>query len=147
MLLLLVALLLVDALGPKKPASFPVLSSQPGQAPIITLPVPQVVSSTPASGAIIAPGAFELSVTFDASMGPNSYSFVKAAGELHPNCGTQPSQSSDGRTFRLRCVAHPNRQYEVWFNRPPYMNFKSADGVPAKPFRLRFRAEAVKRPS
>ncbi|TMJ18589.1 MAG: hypothetical protein E6G92_01725 [Alphaproteobacteria bacterium] len=102
---------------------------------------PRVTATSPAQGAAIAPGPFELSVTFDRPMQAGSYSFVQVAPESYPDCGSsRPAQSRDGRTFTLRCAAVSGRSYEVWLNSPPYMNFKSVEGVPAGPYQLRFRA-------
>lgn len=101
---------------------------------------PRVVATSPATGSAIRPGPFVLSVTFDRPMRAGNYSFVQVSAETYPDCGgSRPTQSSDGRTFTLRCTARPGRRYEVWFNSPPYMNFRSVDGVPAQPHRLLFR--------
>ena len=54
-----------------------------------------------------------------------------------------PVQSSDQRTFTLACTVEPDTSYEVWFNSPPYMNFKGMDGTPAIPFQLKFRARGT----
>ena len=97
---------------------------------------PTVVTSTPAIGAKISPGPFLLSATFDRLMMNGSYSFIRVSKNTYPDCKGQPARSRDGRTFTLRCNARAGRQYEVWFNRPPYMNFKSIRGATAKPIRL-----------
>lgn len=100
--------------------------------------LPRVVSTSPASGDVIAPGPFLLSVTFDRPMRPGNYSFVQKSADTYPDCDGQPDQSSDGRTFILRCTARAGRSYEVWLNSPPYMNFRSVDGDSAQPFQLLF---------
>ncbi len=138
-MLVLIGLLLLLDLGHSEGGALPVLSSGAGQSAIVTLSVPAVVSTTPSSGAVVEPGPFELSVSFDTAMQAGSYSFVRSSGEAFPTCDTRPALSSDRRTFTLRCEALPDTQYEVWFNRPPYMNFKSERGVPATPSRLLFR--------
>ena len=101
---------------------------------------PSVVRTEPASGAAVAPGALKLSVTFDRAMRPGNFSFVQKDAATYPDCGRNvPAQSADGRTFTLDCTVEPGRSYEVWFNSPPYMNFKAVDGTPAVPFQLKFR--------
>jgi DNA-binding CsgD family transcriptional regulator len=99
-----------------------------------------VVATSPAQGSVIKPGRFLLSVTYDRPLAAQSYSFVQVSPQSYPHCEGSAVLSRDRRTYTLRCTASPGRSYEVWFNRPPYMNFRSADGVPAEPFRLRFKA-------
>jgi hypothetical protein len=100
---------------------------------------PTVVRTSPSVGAIVAPGLLELAVTFDRPMQPGSFSFVQKDTATYPDCGNNiPVRSADGRTFTLSCTVQPGRQYEVWFNSPPYMNFKDAHGTPARPFQLKF---------
>jgi len=101
---------------------------------------PRVVRTNPASGAVVAPGPLKLSVTFDRPMRAQSYSFVQKDPATFPNCARNPPvQSKGGRTFTLPCTVEPGRSYEVWFNSEPYMNFRSADGIVAVPFQLKFR--------
>ncbi len=84
----------------------------------------------------------KLSVTFDRTMRPRSYSFVQKSAETYPDCGTnEPVQSGDGKTFTLTCKVQPGRRYEVWFNDPPYLNFADQNGVPAVPFGLSFKTK------
>ena len=101
---------------------------------------PKVVATTPSVESIIRPGAFTLAVTFDKPMIDGNYSFVQVSPETFPKCEPRPQLSPDARTFTLRCMAEPNHRYELWFNRSPYMNFKSLSGAPAQPYQLKFRA-------
>ena len=100
---------------------------------------PTVVRTVPSNGAVIAPGPFTLSVTFDRPMADGSFSYVQKSSETFPQCGFPAQLSADRRTFTVRCAAEPARQYEIWFNSPPYMNFKGANGAPAQPHQLLFR--------
>ena len=103
---------------------------------------PRVGSTSPRPGSAIAPGPFVLSATFDRPMMEGSYSLVQTSAETFPQCARAAALSRDRRTVTVRCVGLPGRAYEIWFNRPPYMNFKSASGVPAQPFQLRFKTRA-----
>jgi len=103
---------------------------------------PKVVHTLPARGAVIAPGTFTLSVTFDQPMADGSFSYVQKAKETFPDCGFPAQLSADKRTFSVRCTVEPDRSYEIWFNSPPYMNFKGANGVPAEPHQLLFSTKA-----
>ena len=101
---------------------------------------PKVVTTTPSNGAMISPGPFLLSVTFDRPMLKGSYSFVRVSPDTYPDCDSRPVSSADGRSFTLRCTARAGGRYEVWFNRASFKNFRSVQGVRAKPQRLTFRA-------
>ena len=103
---------------------------------------PRVVATSPAPGAVIPSGDFTLSVTFDQPMLEGSMSYVHKALDTNPSCAFPPRLSSDGRTFSVQCSVEPGRHYEIWFNSPPYMNFKSIHGVPAQPYQLLFRTKA-----
>lgn len=100
---------------------------------------PVVVSTVPSSGARIVPGGFTLSVTFDRPMRDGSYSFVRTSVETYPQCDGRPRFSKNRRTVTMQCAAAPGRRYDIWINRAPYMNFRSAAGVEAAPFQLLFR--------
>lgn len=100
---------------------------------------PKVVATSPASGAQVTAGPAQVSVTFDQPMQPGSFSFVQTDPARFPSCARVPRQSKDERTFALQCQLLPGREYEVWFNRGRWLNFKSKRGVPAEPYRLVFR--------
>ena len=101
---------------------------------------PNVVSISPADGSTIPPGPFDLTVRFDLPMLEGSYSFVRISPATFPDCQPNALMSLDRRSYTMRCTAVAGRVYEVWFNRSPYMNFRSADGVSAQPRRTRFKA-------
>jgi len=102
---------------------------------------PHVVSTRPAAGSVVPAGPVSLTVTFDRPMRHASYSFVYASPDTYPECGdNMPVQSADGRTFTLACSVRSGQRYEVLLNSSAYRNFMSEDGVPATPYRLKFRA-------
>lgn len=111
-----------------------------GESPEATMAAPNVVSTSPADGSTIAPGPFDLTVRFDRPMLEGSYSFVQISPETFPECRLGAQMSSDRRSYTMRCTAVAGRDFEVWFNRPPYVNFKATNGVPAQPHRIRFKA-------
>lgn len=101
---------------------------------------PRVVATSPVAGAVIAPGPFTLSVTFDQPMRRDSYSFVTTDLAPYPECERSPRQSDNGRTFTLRCVGKSGQGYAVGFNHGRFRNFVSRAGhVPAAPAVLAFR--------
>lgn len=101
--------------------------------------VPVVVTTSPAQSAEVPAGERQIAVTFDQPMQRQSFSFVHSDPRRFPACSGQPRQSPDGRTFSLRCTLQPGQEYEIWFNRGRWMNFKSRQGKPAQPYRLVFR--------
>lgn len=113
-----------------------------GNAPDGPSAAPRVVATVPADGSTIAAGPFDLTVRFDRPMRKGGYSFVQVSRETFPDCAPNARISADGMSYTMRCEAVAGRAYEVWFNRPPYMNFKSLDGVSAQPHRIRFNAKA-----
>jgi DNA-binding CsgD family transcriptional regulator len=100
---------------------------------------PRVVVTSPAGGAVIRPGPFLLTVTYDQPMIEGSFSYTRTSSDTYPDCAGKPELSRDGRIFTLRCTAMAGRRYEIWFNRPPYMNFRSLNGLSAEPHQLLFR--------
>ena len=98
-----------------------------------------VVSTYPANGSQIQPGPYKLTVRFDRPMAPDSFSFVQVDRATYPECSGKPAQSADGKSYSLNCIARAGKRHELWFNRKPYMNFRSkADAQPATPYCLRF---------
>lgn len=108
---------------------------------------PTVVATAPVRNAVIPAGSFTLSVTFDQPMATNSVSFTTPEGlAAYPSCAVEAlRQSSDGRTYSMRCVAQPGKAYAVGLNGGAYRNFRSSEGTPAMPAVLRFRAEPADR--
>jgi DNA-binding CsgD family transcriptional regulator len=103
---------------------------------------PRVISTSPEDESRISPGPFNLIIRFDRPMMRDSYSVVKVSSETFPDCLPKAQLSADGKSYTMRCSAKAGREYEIWFNRPPYMNFKSREGISAQPHRIRFRAKS-----
>jgi DNA-binding CsgD family transcriptional regulator len=114
--------------------------SEAGAPPPPAVGPPRVVATSPVAGATIAPGPFLLKVIFDQPMMDDSYSYTRTSPETYPDCALPPALSRDGRTFTMRCTAAAGRHYEIWFNRPPYMNFRGLNGLSSEPHQLLFRA-------
>ena len=121
-------------------ALFGFLLGKGGEPSEAAMTAPNVVSTIPADGSTILSGAFDLTVLFDRPMLEGSYSFVQVSSETFPDCRPGARMSADRRSYTMRCTATSGRNYEVWFNRPPYLNFKSTNGVSAQPHRIRFNA-------
>lgn len=103
---------------------------------------PRVISTSPADKSTISPGPFDLTVTFDKPMMRDSYSFVRVSPETFPDCLPKAQLLTDGKSYTFRCTAKAGREYEIWFNRPPYMNFKSRAGISAQPHSIKFKTKS-----
>jgi Bacterial Ig-like domain len=103
---------------------------------------PQVETTFPAQGAIIAPGAAELRVTFSQPMAGGRWSYVIASEGRFPDMAGSPRLEEDGRTFVADMRLEPSTAYAVQFNSPTHTNFRSAVGAPAETYVLRFSTGA-----
>lgn len=117
-------------------------SGAPDVASVAASTAPRVVSVAPAQGATVAPGRTDVVVTFDQPMARNSFSFVQRSNDSFPDCAKVPQQSTDGRTFTLRCRTVAGRSYAVGINTGSYRNFRSLSGVPAQGQWLTFQTRA-----
>lgn len=99
---------------------------------------PKVTGTSPTQGSVVDASSRIISVTFDRPMLPGSFSFCRASAETYPNIEGDPVQSPDGCTYSIPCTLQAGREYAVWFNRLPYMNFRGLDGTSAEPYLLMF---------
>jgi hypothetical protein len=82
-------------------------------APAPTLPA--VVSTYPANGKSVAPGALILKVTFDQKMDPDGWDYGKGSG-AYPKCLDRPRLLPDQKTFVLLCTAGAKGSFSVTLN-------------------------------
>jgi hypothetical protein len=101
------------------------LSSVIVAAPAKTLP--KIVSTFPAAGAKVTPGALILKITFDQAMNPDGWDFNKGAA-AYPQCLARPRLLADERTFVLLCTASPNSHFSVAFNATQSGGFENLAG-------------------
>jgi hypothetical protein len=94
-------------------------------APAKTLPV--VVSTFPAAGGKVTPGALILKVTFDQVMSPDGWDYAKGT-DAYPHCLARPRLLSDGKTFVLLCTAPPSARFSVGFNTTQSGGFENLAG-------------------
>lgn len=99
---------------------------------------PRVVSTSPASEAVVPAGTTVIRVMFDQTMMANSHSYVTSQNGAFPECAFPPQRLPDGKTFEVTCRTAPAARYALWFNHAPYLNFVSEAKMPAEPFELRF---------
>jgi hypothetical protein len=110
-------------------------------APVTVVPAtdpPQIVSSFPAAGQAVAPGALVMKITFDQKMDPDDFAFAAAPGAQAPNCLKQPRLLADDKTFVLLCTTAAKTSYGMAFNAAPQGGFANIGGTPARPAQLAF---------
>jgi hypothetical protein len=99
---------------------------------------PVVVSTWPAQGAVIAPGALVLKVTFDQAMDPDMWGYAKAGSDAYPLCLKKARLLNDGRTFVLLCTTGDATAYAVGLNGGAGPGFASVGHRAAEPYELKF---------
>ncbi len=134
----LAALLAAPAIAGSPPA--------PGLPPKTVAPVtvtprtdpPKIVSSYPAAGQVIAPGALVLRITFDQAMDEAGFAFTDAPGGQSLRCLKTPRLLTDEKTFVLLCATAPGSAYALAFNTAPQGGFASISGARAATTELAF---------
>ena len=89
--------------------------------------LPMVVSTFPAAGGKVTPGALILKVTFDQVMSPDGWDYAKGT-DAYPRCLARPRLLSDEKTFVLLCTAPPNARFSVAFNATQAGGFENLAG-------------------
>lgn len=135
-LLLLLAAAAASAAPSKAPQTPPNVV-----APLTVFPrtdPPKIVTSFPAAGQVIAPGALVMWISFDQKMDAAGFAFSAAAGGRMPNCLKTPRLLNDEKTFVLLCTTAPGQSYGVAFNATPKEGFRNVAGSTAAPAQLAF---------
>jgi beta-lactamase regulating signal transducer with metallopeptidase domain len=95
-------------------------------------PAPELVTVSPAIGAQeVDPAITEIRVTFDQDMTTSGYSWT-GGGEIFPKTTGKP-EWVDSHTCVLHVVLEPAKVYRVGINSKSHKNFRSANGIPARP--------------
>ena len=105
---------------------------------------PTVVSTTPVALADdVDPSLKQISIMFDRQMMVGSWSWV-GGGQTFPKTTGGPSYDSQSGTIcTLPVKLEPGTVYWVGVNSPQHQNFKSADGVPARPYQILFATRSA----
>lgn len=104
---------------------------------------PQIVAALPAPGAVdVDPATSEITVIFDRDMQPG-FSWTGGGPEFPPTPeGSRPFWR-DRKTCVLPVKLEQGKYYRVGINSTSYQNFRSADGVPAKPSAIYFATQGA----
>ncbi len=105
--------------------------------------VPKVLRLEPANGAKdVDPDLKEMVVVFDRDMG-KGMSWC-GGGPSHPAANDdRKAQWRDARTCVLPITLEPGHTYSLSINCQSYRNFRSADGVPVRPYPVEFQTRGV----
>ncbi len=100
---------------------------------------PVVVKTVPEAGSKdVAPGEFEIKITFSKPMRDGSWSWSTAWENSTPDFIGDPKYSADHKTCIVKVKLDPNKTYGFWLNSQNFHNFKDAQGHPAVPYLLTF---------
>jgi hypothetical protein len=106
---------------------------------------PKIVSSFPAPGEVIAPGALVLHITFDQKMDEEGFAFAAGPGGRMPDCLKTPRLLNDEKTFVLLCTTVAESAYSLAFNANPQGGpqggFANIGGTHAAPAQLAFSTD------
>ena len=104
---------------------------------------PEVVSLSPSMGATeVDASTKEITVTFDRDM-QGGFSWTGGGPDFPPSPEGQKAHWRDKRTCVLPVKLEPARYYRVGVNSKSYQNFRSADGVPSRPFAIYFTTQGA----
>jgi hypothetical protein len=101
---------------------------------------PSIVSTFPASGAVVRPGLLIVRVTFNQPMACDG-GFTSAAPLQNPCPGASREMllSLDRKTVRAVCIVEANTDYGLWVSQDPTIgSFMGLAGLPSEAHRLSF---------
>ncbi len=100
---------------------------------------PVVVKTVPENGSNdVAPGAFEIKVTFSKDMQDGTWAWCRAEEHLFPKTLGQPHYEADKRTCVLPVQLEPGCTYACWIGLAEFPGFKDTKQHPATPYLLTF---------
>jgi hypothetical protein len=100
---------------------------------------PKVVSLIPANGATgVDPGQAFIQVIFDRPMRDKSWSMV-GGGPHHPETTGKPGYDESHKTWTVPVKLKPDWDYEFMLNSESFDAFRSEDGTPLDPVKVRFK--------
>lgn len=101
---------------------------------------PMVVSTYPAAGKTVTPGALIVTVTFDQVMNPDGWDYAKGA-DLYPQCLARPRLLADEKTFVLLCTTPPKARFSIALNASTAGGFENLAGQRAMPAQVDFSTD------
>jgi hypothetical protein len=118
------------------------LGTLPGHAQDLDSLRPVVVKTVPESGIKdVAPGTFEIRVTFSKEMMDGSWSWSTAWENSTPDSIGKPKYDTDHKTCVMKVKLEPGKTYGFWLNSDRFKNFKDKQGRPSVPYLLAFKTK------
>ncbi len=104
---------------------------------------PVVVKTLPESGARdVAPGDYEIKVTYSKPMTDKTWSWSSAWENSTPESVEKPRYDSDQKTCVMKVKLLPGKTYAFWLNSDKFKNFKDTQGHAAVPYLLIFKTKS-----
>jgi hypothetical protein len=101
---------------------------------------PVIVKTVPEAGSKnVAPGEFEIKITFSKKMTDHSWSWSTAWENSTPEFIGDPKYDAAHKTCTVTVKLEPNKTYGFWLNSDNFHGFQDAQGRPAVPYLLVFQ--------
>ncbi len=103
---------------------------------------PVVVKTVPEAGSKdVAPGEFEVKITFSKEMADQSWSWATAWENSGPDFIGKPHYDADHKTCVVKVKLEPGKTYGWWINSQKFHNFRDTQGHPAIPYLFTFKVK------
>ena len=125
-------------------ASTSATASAPAEKGVSQGEPPLIVETSPKVGATeVDPSLKEITVTFDRDMSRGGWSWTGGGPDYPPIPEGQKPSYRGKRTCVLPVKLEPGHYYRVGINSKSHRNFRSADGVPARPSAIYFTTKGA----
>jgi hypothetical protein len=101
---------------------------------------PVVVKTMPEAGTKdVAPGEYEIKITFSKEMADHSWSWSTAWQNSDPETIGKPHYAADHKTCVMKVKLEPGKTYGWWINSPNFHGFRDTKNHPAVPYLFTFK--------
>jgi hypothetical protein len=103
---------------------------------------PVVVKTMPEAGMRdVAPGEYEIKVTFSKEMADKSWSWSSAWENSDPESVGKPHYLADHKTCVMKVKLEPGKTYGWWINSQNFHGFRDTKNHPAVPYLFTFKTK------
>ncbi len=118
------------------------LAPQAGRAQDIDNFAPVVVKTVPEAGSKdVAPGEFDVKITFSKPMADQSWSWATAWENSGPESIGKPHYDADHKTCVMKVKLEAGKTYGWWINSGKFHGFQDPQGHPAVPYLFTFKVK------
>jgi RNA polymerase sigma-70 factor (ECF subfamily) len=101
-----------------------------------------VVKTVPEAGSKdVAPGEFEVKITFSKPMADQSWSWATAWENSGPQAVDKIHYEADHKTCVMKVKLEPGKTYGWWINSGKFHGFQDPQGHPAVPYLFTFKVK------